>query len=192
MLKNFYNKIIEKASKKSAEYFLALISFAESSFFPIPPDILLIPMVLARSKKWFRIALISTIFSVLGGLLGYVIGIFLWELLGEPIINFYKLHQEFIIFKNNYAEKGAFIVFMAGISPIPYKLITIASGGLNLNIFIFILSSFLSRGLRFFILALLIRIFGETAKKFIEKNIILSSSILGIFLLILLIIVIYL
>ena len=192
MLKKLYDKILNKSSKPGAEYFLGLISFCESSFFPIPPDILLIPMILARIHKWLRLALIATVFSVLGGLFGYAIGIFLWEILGEPIINFYNLQEEFDTFKNNYNDNGAVIVFIAGISPIPYKLITIASGGLKLNIYIFLLASIISRGCRFFILATLLRLFGNSAKNFIEKNLTLTTSILCVLIVVVTIIVIYL
>ena len=182
LLKKLYDKILEKSSKPKAELFLGIISFCESSFFPIPPDILLLPMVLARPHKWIRIALITTIFSVLGGVFGYLIGVFLWDLLGEPIIHFYNLEEKFDMFKENYNQNGAIIVFIAGISPIPYKLITIASGGLHLNIYIFLLASFISRGFRFFILAGLLRLFGKPAKRFIEDNFTLATSIIGILL----------
>ena len=191
MIKNLYKKIIEKSSKPGAEYLLGIIAFCESSFFPIPPDLVLIPMVLSRPKKWIRIGVIATFFSVLGGVFGYFIGIFLWEFIGEPIIHFYKLSDEFLIFQNNYNSKGAIIVFLAGISPIPYKLITIASGGLGLNIYIFILASVLSRGFRFFIIAIIISLFGEKAKIFLEKNLTLTSSMIGIVLIIIALIVFY-
>ena len=148
-------------------------------------------MVLSRPKKWIRIGIIATFFSVLGGVFGYFIGIFLWEFIGEPIIHFYKLSDEFLIFQNNYNSKGAIIVFLAGISPIPYKLITIASGGLGLNIYIFILASVLSRGFRFFIIAIMISLFGEKAKIFLEKNLTLTSSMIGIVLIIIALIVFY-
>ena len=191
MIKNLYNKIIGKSAKPVAEYLLGIIAFCESSFFPIPPDLVLIPMVLSRPKKWIRIGIIATFFSVLGGVFGYFIGIFLWEFIGEPIIHFYKLSDEFLIFQNNYNSKGAIIVFLAGISPIPYKLITIASGGLGLNIYIFILASVLSRGFRFFIIAIVISLFGEKAKIFLEKNLTLTSSMIGIVLIIIALIVFY-
>ena len=115
LLKKLYDKVLEKSSKPKAELFLGIISFCESSFFPIPPDILLLPMVLARPHKWIRIAFITTIFSVLGGAFGYLIGLFLWDLLGEPIINFYNLEEKFDMFKENYNQNGAIIVFIAGI-----------------------------------------------------------------------------
>ena len=191
MIKNLYNKIIRKSAKPGAEYLLGIIAFCESSFFPIPPDLVLIPMVLSRPKKWIRIGVIATFFSVLGGVFGYFIGIFLWEFIGDPIIHFYKLSDEFLIFQNNYNSKGAIIVFLAGISPIPYKLITIASGGLGLNIYVFILASVLSRGFRFFIIAIMISLFGEKAKIFLEKNLTLTSSMIGIVLIIIALIVFY-
>jgi len=190
VLKNFYNTILKLSAKPKAEKFLALVAFSESSFFPIPPDVLLLPMALARPLKWVRLALITTIFSVLGGILGYLIGIFLWESIGQYIIEVYHLEDKFNIFKDNYNTKGALIVFIAGFTPIPYKLITIASGGMNLNIIIFILASLLSRGARFFLLTGIIRIFGDAAKLFIDKYFSFITLIIG-FIVILLILWIY-
>ena len=180
MLKKLYYKILDLSAKPRSEIILSLVSFAESSIFPIPPDVLLLPMTLARPLKWIRLALITTIFSVLGGMLGYLIGMFLWESFGEQIINIYHLENNYEIFKNNYNDNGAIIVFLAGFTPIPYKLITIASGGLQLNILTFLLASILSRGLRFFIIAGIIRIFGNIAKKYIEKYFNTLSTIIGI------------
>jgi len=180
MLKKLYYKILDLSAKPRSEIILSLVSFAESSIFPIPPDVLLLPMTLARPLKWIRLALITTIFSVLGGMLGYLIGMFLWESFGEQIIKIYHLENNYEIFKNNYNDNGAIIVFLAGFTPIPYKLITIASGGLQLNILTFLLASILSRGLRFFIIAGIIRIFGNIAKKYIEKYFNTLSTIIGI------------
>ena len=190
VLKNFYNTILKLSAKPKAEKFLALVAFSESSFFPIPPDVLLLPMALARPLKWIRLALITTIFSVLGGILGYLIGIFLWESIGQYIIEVYHLEEKFNIFKDNYNTKGALIVFIAGFTPIPYKLITIASGGMNLNIIIFILASLLSRGARFFLLTGIIRIFGDAAKLFIDKYFSFITLVIG-FIVILLMLWIY-
>ena len=180
MLKKLYYKILDLSAKPRSEIILSLVSFAESSIFPIPPDVLLLPMTLARPLKWIRLALITTIFSVLGGMLGYLIGMFLWESFGEQIIKIYHLENNYEIFKNNYNDNCAIIVFLAGFTPIPYKLITIASGGLQLNILTFLLASILSRGLRFFIIAGIIRIFGNIAKKYIEKYFNTLSTIIGI------------
>lgn len=191
IFRKLYNWTLDKSSKKEAPWFLCIVSFAESSFFPIPPDLLLLPMALARPLKWIRLALITTVFSVLGGILGYLIGVFLWETIGQYIIEIYHLEEKFINFKDNYNTNGALIVFIAGFTPIPYKLITIASGGMNLNIIIFIIASILSRGARFFLLTGIIRIFGNTAKLFIDKYFSFLTLIVG-FILILLILWIYL
>jgi membrane protein YqaA with SNARE-associated domain len=169
LLKNLYNKILLISAKPKAEIFLGSIAFIESSFFPIPPDLLLLPMALARPLKWIRLAIIATFFSVLGGVFGYFIGVFLWDTIGQSIIDFYHLENQFDVFRNNYNEKGALIVFIAGFTPIPYKLITISSGGMHLDLMTFIVASLLSRGARFFILTGIIRIFGDTAKKIIDK-----------------------
>tara|TARA_B100000579_G_C22807618_1_gene843374 strand:- start:564 stop:1142 length:579 start_codon:yes stop_codon:yes gene_type:complete len=186
ILKKLYDKILELSAKPKAEKILALVAFAESSFFPLPPDLLLIPMSLARPLKWIRLALITTLFSVLGGLLGYFIGVFLWETIGQYIIEIYHLEDKFNIFKENYNSKGALIVFIAGFTPIPYKLITIASGGMNLDLLIFVLASILSRGARFFLLTGIIRIFGNTAKLFIDKYFSLITFSIGLILILLL------
>jgi membrane protein YqaA with SNARE-associated domain len=180
LLKNLYNKILLISAKPKAEIFLGSIAFIESSFFPIPPDLLLLPMALARPLKWIRLAIIATFFSVLGGVFGYFIGVFLWDTIGQSIINFYHLENQFDVFKNNYNEKGALIVFIAGFTPIPYKLITISSGGMHLDLMTFIVASLLSRGARFFILTGIIRIFGDTAKKIIDKYFGMLTLIIGL------------
>ncbi len=179
ILKKLYNKILELSAKPKTEKILGLVAFTESSFFPIPPDLLLIPMALSRPLKWIRLALITTIFSVLGGLLGYFIGVFLWETIGQYIIEIYHLENKFSKFKENYNSQGALIVFIAGFTPIPYKLITIASGGMNLDLVIFILASTVSRGARFFLLTGIIRIFGNAAKLFIDKYFSLLTFVIG-------------
>ena len=192
ILKNIYLKILELSGKPRSEWVLAIISFTESSIFPIPPDFLLLPMTLAKPLKWIRLALITTIFSVLGGILGYFIGLFLWDTIGEKIIHIYNLKENYNHFKDNYNSNGAIIVFLAGFTPIPYKLITIASGGMQLNLLTFISASLLSRGLRFFIIAGIIRIFGSTAKKYIDKYFNLFTILLGIIIIVVVIIWLYL
>ena len=184
LLKKLYNKILLISAKPKAEIFLGTIAFLESSFFPIPPDLLLLPMTLSRPLKWIRLALIATFFSVLGGIFGYFIGVFLWDTIGQIIIEFYHLENQFDLFKKNYNEKGAIIVFIAGFTPIPYKLITISSGGMHLDLITFILASLTSRGTRFFILTGIIRIFGKAAKKLIDKYFSLVTFILGIIIII--------
>mgnify|MGYP006183269831 FL=1 len=184
LLKNLYNKILLISAKPKAEIFLGSIAFIESSFFPIPPDLLLLPMALARPLKWIRLAIIATFFSVLGGVFGYFIGVFLWDTIGQSIIDFYHLENQFDVFRNNYNEKGALIVFIAGFTPIPYKLITISSGGMHLDLMTFIVASLLSRGARFFILTGIIRIFGDTAKKIIDKYFGILTLIIGLIIII--------
>ena len=168
-LKRTYNWTLEKAQHKNAKWYLSLISFAESSFFPIPPDILLIPMALASKANALFYAFICTLFSVLGGILGYAIGYFFYNSVGIYIVDFYHLENSFNIFENYYKEFGILIVLGAGITPFPYKFITIASGVFGLNIFLFIIVSIIGRGLRFYLIAILLYFFGEKIKLIIDK-----------------------
>jgi len=168
-LKRTYNWTLEKAQHKNAKWYLSLISFAESSFFPIPPDILLIPMALASKANALFYAFICTIFSVLGGILGYAIGYFFYNSVGIYIVDFYHLENSFNIFESYYKEFGILIVLGAGITPFPYKFITIASGVFGLNIFLFIIVSIIGRGLRFYLIAILLYFFGEKIKLIIDK-----------------------
>ena len=167
-LKKTYNWTLEKAQHKNAKWYLSLISFAESSFFPIPPDILLIPMALASKAKLYFM-LLCTLFSVLGGILGYAIGYFFYNSVGIYIVEFYHLENSFSVFENYYKEFGILIVLGAGITPFPYKFITIASGVFGLNIFLFIIVSIIGRGLRFYLIAILLYFFGEKIKLIIDK-----------------------
>ena len=168
-LKRTYNWTLEKAQHKNAKWYLSLISFVESSFFPIPPDILLIPMALASKANALFYAFICTLFSVLGGILGYVIGYFFYNSVGIYIVDFYHLENSFNIFESYYKEFGILIVLGAGITPFPYKFITIASGVFGLNIFLFIIVSIIGRGLRFYLIAILLYFFGEKIKLIIDK-----------------------
>ena len=168
-LKRIYNWTLEKAQHKNAKWYLSLISFVESSFFPIPPDILLIPMALASKANALFYAFICTLFSVLGGILGYAIGYFFYNSVGIYIVDFYNLESSFNIFESYYKEFGILIVLGAGITPFPYKFITIASGVFGLNIFLFIIVSIIGRGLRFYLIAILLYFFGEKIKLVIDK-----------------------
>jgi membrane protein YqaA with SNARE-associated domain len=183
-LGQLYQRVLHLAGHRHATVALAGVSFAESSFFPIPPDIILIPMVLARRSKAFWIAAICTMASVLGGVFGYYIGYELYDLVGRPIIEFYHQTEKFNGLRDQYNKWGAWIVFVAGITPIPYKVFTIASGAANLDILVFILASFASRGLRFFGISLILYLFGEAMHKFIEKNLnkLLLLSLIFLFL----------
>ena len=168
-LKRTYNWTLEKVQHKNAKWYLSLISFVESSFFPIPPDILLIPMALASKANALFYAFICTLFSVLGGILGYAIGYFFYNSVGIYIVDFYHLESSFNIFESYYKEFGILIVLGAGITPFPYKFITIASGVFGLNIFLFIIVSIIGRGLRFYLIAILLYFFGEKIKLIIDK-----------------------
>ena len=169
ILRNLYNWTLDKASHRKASWFLVLISFAESSFFPIPPDILLIPMILAkRLKAWFY-ALICTLSSVTGGLAGYAIGIFFYASIGSAIVEIYGLSDSFNHFEDYYNQYGIWIVLGAGFTPFPFKFITIASGVFNLNIFLFVIVAMIARGLRFYLIATLLFIFGNAIKNLIDK-----------------------
>lgn len=165
-----YDKILELSSQPTAMFWLFVIAFAESSFFPIPPDIMIIPMVLAMPHKAWKIAGLSLIASVVGGYFGYAIGMFGYEMIAKPLIAFYGYTQAFDEFSHYYHEWGAWIVFIAGLTPFPYKVITITSGVLGLNIWIFGLASILARGIRFYLIAFLLKRYGEPMKIFIEKN----------------------
>ena len=150
--------------------FLFAVAFAESSFFPIPPDVMLIPMILATPNKAWRIAGLATLASVIGGYFGYAIGVFAFEMIAEPILRFYNAIDKFHEFENYYHQYGAWIVFGAGITPFPYKIITIASGVVHLDLLVFTIASVLARGMRFFLVAWLLKKYGAPMKIFIEKH----------------------
>ena len=169
LLRSLYNWTLKKAEHKYSSWILSIVSFSESSFFPIPPDVLLIPMIIAKRTKAWTYALICTLSSVLGGVAGYAIGFFLFNSIGILIIEFYHLSNSFNTFENYYKEYGILIVLGAGFTPFPFKFITIASGVFNLNIFLFILTAIIARGLRFYLLASLLFIFGEKIKILIDK-----------------------
>ena len=169
MLRRLYDWTMTLAGHRRATSALAAVSFIESSVFPIPPDVLLIPMVLADRAKAFRIAFICTVSSVLGGMLGYGIGVFLFEEIGRPMLEFYGYGPKFTDFQGKYNEWGAWVVFIAGVTPFPYKVITILSGVTSLDLFVFTVASIAARGLRFYIVAGLLWKFGEPIRDFIEK-----------------------
>lgn len=183
MIRPLYDWMIDKAQRPSSEKWLAGISFAESSFFPIPIDLMLIPMVLANRLKAWRLATITLIFSVLGGIAGYVIGAALFETIGQPIVEFYGYERQFANFQGYYDEWGILIVLVAGFTPIPFKVVTIASGVVAMNPLLFVLSSIPARGARFYLVAGLLWKFGEPIRAFIEERLGLVTSammVLGI------------
>ena len=164
------------AGHRHATAWLAVVSFVESSVFPIPPDVLLIPMVLAARSHAWRIALVCTVASVAGGLAGYGIGMFLYETLGRLLLEFYGHADEFESFRAQYNEWGAWIVAGAGITPFPYKVITIASGATGLDPLTFAVASLLSRGARFFMVAALLWWIGPPVRVFIERHLALVTA----------------
>ena len=169
MIERLYNKTMALAGHPQAIYFLAIVSFSEASFFPIPPDVMLIPMILVRPSQAWLFALIATVFSVLGGVFGYIIGAFAYEQLAEPILFALGKESGMLNFSNKYNEIGLWAVITAGISPIPFKVITIMSGATNLNFAVFLGASLFSRAIRFFIVAGLLNFYGHGIKDFIEK-----------------------
>ena len=188
MFKELYFKTINLAGHKSSKIFLAIMSFIESFVFPIPPDVLIIPMTIAKKQDWSRIALIATIGSVLGACLGYFIGYVFFNEIGIKIFELYGVDNASFL-KDKMSSEGGTIAWMtlltiAGFSPIPFKLLTITSGFVHFNFFYFIIVSLLTRGLRFFLIAFLIGNFGSAMKKIIEKKLLKFSIILSIVLII--------
>lgn len=171
MLRKLYDLTLSFSATRHAEKALAGVSFIESSVFPIPPDVLLVPMVLADRTKWLRYALICTIASVLGGYLGYVIGAFLFELIGKPVLAFYGMEQAFASLRDRYnSEWGAWAVLFAAVTPFPYKVVTIFSGVTGLDLVTFTIASIIGRGLRFFLVAWLLERYGAPIRALIERH----------------------
>jgi membrane protein YqaA with SNARE-associated domain len=176
MLKRLYDRMIETASGPNAIWALIAVAFAESSFFPLPPDILLIPMMLARPRHAWRLAAICTIASVVGGMLGYAIGYWGFDLVGRPILDFYHAMNRYDALKAAFDRWGVWIIIIKGMTPIPYKLVTIASGVAHFDLFAFIGASIVSRSIRFFLLAALLWWFGPAVREFIEKRLMLVTT----------------
>ena len=170
MFRKMYEWVMRLAGSRHAPAALAAISFAESSFFPIPPDVMLIPMSLARPQRAYVMALWCTIASVTGGLVGYAIGALLYDSVGHWLIQLYGYGDKVEAFRAAYAEWGAWIILLKGLTPIPYKIVTITSGFANYNLGLFILFSIIARAGRFFLLAFLLHRYGEQARHIIEKR----------------------
>jgi len=184
MIVKLYQKCLKLASHKSSKSFLAIISFMESSFFPIPPDVMIVPMVIAKKNDFLKIFLIATLFSVFGGVLGYFIG-FLFQDISMKVMEFYNYENEVIILTNKLTSNtGIYIwvatLFLAGFTPLPFKVFTITSGMIGFNLFIFIAICLISRGLRFFIVSYLSFKFGNTFNKFMKTEAAKWFTILGI------------
>ena len=188
MFKELYNKTIKLAGNKRSKSILGFISFIESFIFPIPPDVLIVPMTIARKNEWIRIALIATIGSILGACLGYLIGYIFFNEIGLKIFDIYGVDDASFL-KDKVSSEGGVIAWItllaiAGFSPVPFKLLTITSGFINFNIFYFIIISLVTRGSRFFLIAFLVGNFGPTMKKIIEKKLLKFSIFLSVILII--------
>ncbi len=179
MLNRLYARTMALASSPAAVWWLALIAFAESSFFPIPPDAMLIPMALARPDRAWRFALICTVGSVVGGALGYFIGYAVFDQLARPLIAFYGYGARFAAFQAMYAQYGLWIILIKGLTPIPYKIVTIASGAAHFDFALFMMASAATRGARFFLVATLLRFFGNPVRDFIERRLTLVTSLVA-------------
>lgn len=177
MLRRMYDWCIQAADKPYALWILGIVSFAESSFFPVPPDAMLIPMAMAQPKRAWLYATVCTVASVVGGVLGYAIGALLYDSVGAWIIQLYGYGDKVEAFRASYAEYGAWIILLKGFTPIPYKLVTITSGFAGYSLPLFILFSVLTRGARFFLLAFLLNRYGPKAREIIEKRLGLWATI---------------
>lgn len=182
MFRSLYQWTLSLSAKPYAPYALGAVSFAESSFFPIPPDIVLLPMALARPDKAYAYAAICTVTSVLGGLLGYAIGYLLYDTVGLWLVGLYGYGAKIDAFRALYQEWGHWIILIKGLTPIPYKIVTIASGIAQYNLFWFVTLSMITRGLRFFLIAALIHRYGAEIRDFIEKRLglVLALTAVGI------------
>ena len=174
MIKKLFDKCVDWAGRKYANSALAIVSFIESSFFPIPPDVMIIPMVIAKKQHFIKIALIATIFSVLGGLFGYLIGYVFFNEIGFKIFQFYGYENVNVLKEMFSSKQGMFswfgLLFVAGFTPLPFKILTITSGFIHYNIFTFIFTCIFTRGLRFFLVAFLTNKFGSKISSFMEKK----------------------
>ena len=185
MLKDIYQKVLKLAGHKSSKFYLAVLSFAESSFFPIPPDIMIIPMVIAKKNDYLKIFFIATLFSALGGLFGYFIGSMFTDK-AILLIELYGYEEQVLELKNQLSSKsGAYSIwlgtlFLAGFTPLPFKLFTITSGIINFNIFVFFFICLVSRGLRFFVVAYFSSKFGKAFSVILEKKGAMWFSIIGV------------
>jgi len=176
---NIISKIIKISDNKKSLNFLAIFSFLESIIIPIPPDVFLIPITLTKRYKWYYLGIFTTFFSILGGILGYIIGMYFWDLVGMKIVNFYDAHHHIDYIKNLFNKYGWAVILIAGFSPIPYKIFTVSSGMMGYSFIIFLLCSLISRGLRFLSLTFLIDKYGEKSIKLAEKHFLKFTIILS-------------
>ena len=177
MLRRLYDWVLNLSGKPSAPYALGAVSFADSSFFPVPPDVMLIPMALARPERAYFYAALCTGTSVLGALLGYAIGALLFDSIGQYLFRLYGLEQGAEAFRAGYARYGALIILIKGLTPIPYKIVTIASGFAGYDLFWFVVLSIVTRGARFFLVAGVFRRYGPVLRPILERHLGLAAAI---------------
>jgi membrane protein YqaA with SNARE-associated domain len=180
MLRRLYERVMALAASRNAAWWLALIAFVESSFFPIPPDALLVPMALAKPRAAWRYAAICTLASVTGGALGYLIGYAVFDQVARPILDLYGYGPAFAAFQAKFQEYGLWIILIKGLTPIPYKIVTIAAGAARFDFLPFMLASALTRGMRFFLVATLLHFFGDSVREFIDRRLTLVTSALAV------------
>ncbi|AWJ83152.1 membrane protein YqaA with SNARE-associated domain [Azospirillum brasilense] len=178
MLKPLYNRILKLSARKDAVWWMSAVSFAESSFFPLPPDIMLVPMCLAEPKKLWRYTNICALASLIGGMFGYAVGFYLFESIGRLIIDLYNAQESFQRFQDMFAEFGPWFLILKGITPIPYKLLTITAGFAHLDLTVFILCSIVARFSRFYMIAILLHFYGPQVRDIIEKRLMLVTTVL--------------
>jgi membrane protein YqaA with SNARE-associated domain len=180
MLRSLYARVMALAASPYAGWWLALIAFAEASFFPIPPDALLVPMALARPRSAWKFAAICTVASVAGGALGYLIGFAVFDQIAQPILRMYGYGEAYAAFQAKFQEYGMWIILIKGLTPIPYKIVTIAAGAARFDFLLFMMASALTRGVRFFLVATLLHFYGDAVRDFIERRLTLVTSALAL------------
>jgi membrane protein YqaA with SNARE-associated domain len=180
MLRKLYDAVLRLAAHRHAGGWLAVVSFAESSVFPVPPDAMLVPMCLARPERAWRYAAICTVASVLGGVLGYLIGYFLFEAVAQPILAAYGHAEALQSFRDWFGRWGAAVILIKGLTPIPFKIVTIGAGAAAFDPWIFLLTSIVTRGARFFLVAALLRRFGAPMRDFIERRLTLITTVVAV------------
>jgi membrane protein YqaA with SNARE-associated domain len=179
MLQRLYQRVLALSASRYAPWWLAAIAFAEASFFPIPPDVLLVPMALAKPRHAWRLALVCTIGSVVGGALGYLIGYALFNVVATPLLHAYHYDAAFQTFQQTFATYGVWIILIKGLTPIPYKIVTIAAGAAHFDFVSFMIASVVTRGARFFLVATLLHYFGDSVRVFIERRLTLVTTLVA-------------
>ncbi len=180
MLRSLYDRLIALAAGPNAVFWLGGVAFAEASFFPLPPDLLLIPMVIAAPKRAWRLGLICTLCSAAGGALGWLIGAELFDRVALPIARGYHAQDALLRFAQKFRDYGLWVILVKGLTPIPYKIVSIAAGAAHFSLPLFVAASLLTRGVRFFLIAALLRRFGEAVRVFVERRLTLATSVVAV------------